>query len=205
MAVSHHDQQSITFGQAAARLSSGAYEPFDLLGRQVLARSAGPIRLARRRRFWMDSILVAATEEPVSKPSPPKVNWQPISALPLIASMIDGLLDEAEQQYENLESCRPQPHVLDDYTVGRVIKVYTEQAGDVGLYAEQLARWNRLNLTPSQRQEVARLSGQIPKVRERISAILALAEELKGGTIETVLGKSDLEVGLEFLLGKRKP
>jgi hypothetical protein len=141
----------------------------------------------------------------VSKQSPPQVNWQPISALPLIASMIDGLLEEAEQQYENLQSCRPQSHVLDDYTVGRVIKAYTEQADDVALYAEQLSRWSGLNLTPSQRQEVARLSGQVPRIRERISAILALAEELKGGTIEAVLGKSDLEVGLEFLLGKRKP
>ena len=79
--------------------------------------------------------------------------------------------------------------MLDDYTVGRVIKVYTEQAGDVGLYAEQLSRWNSLNLTPSQRQEVARLSEQIPRIRERISAILALADELKGGTIETVIGQ----------------
>ena len=115
------------------------------------------------------------------------------------------MLEEAEQQYENLQSCRPQPHVLDDYTVGRVIKVYTEQADDVGLYAEQISRWSGLNLTPSQRQEVARLSAQIPKIRERISAILALAAELKGGTIEAVLRKSDLEVGLEFLLGKRRP
>ncbi|MBV8054328.1 MAG: hypothetical protein JO071_03705 [Deltaproteobacteria bacterium] len=135
----------------------------------------------------------------------PKVNWQPISALPLIGSMIDGLLDEAEQQYETLRFCRGQPHVLDDYTVGRVIKVYTEQADDVRVYAEQLSRWSGLNLAPSQRREVDRLSEQIPRIRERISAILALATELKGGTIETVLGKSDLEVGLEFLLGKRKP
>jgi hypothetical protein len=95
--------------------------------------------------------------------------------------------------------------VLDDYSVGRVIKVYTEQAHDVGLYAEQLSRWNRLNLTPPQRQEVARLSQRIPRIRYRISAILAFAEQLKGGTIETVLGKSDLELGLEFLLGKPKP
>jgi hypothetical protein len=141
----------------------------------------------------------------VSEKSPPSVNWQPIDALPLIASMIDGLLDEVEKQYGNLRSCRPQPQVFDDYTIGRVINVYTEQAGDVGLYDEQLTRWKRLNLTPSQRQEVDRLSEQIPRIRERISAILALAEELKGGTIETVLGKSDLELGLEFLLGKRKP
>jgi len=47
--------------------------------------------------------------------------------------------------------------VLDDHTVDRVIKVYTAQAGDVGLYAEQLSRWNSLKLTPLQRQEVARL------------------------------------------------
>jgi hypothetical protein len=141
----------------------------------------------------------------VSEQSRPKVNWQPISALPLIGSMIDGLLDEAEQQYETLRSCRARPHVLDDYTVGRVIKVYTEQADDVGLYAEQLSRWSGLNVTPSQRREVDRLSEQIPRIRELISAILALAAELKGGTLETLLGKSDLEVGLEFLLGKRKP
>jgi hypothetical protein len=51
--------------------------------------------------------------------------------------------------------------VLDDYTVGRVIKVYTEQADDVRLYAEQLSRWSGLNLTPSQRREVDRLSEQI--------------------------------------------
>jgi hypothetical protein len=76
----------------------------------------------------------------VSEQSPPKVNWQPISALPLIGSMIDGLLDEVEKQYGNLPSCRPQPHVLGDYSVDRVIKVYTERAGDVGLYQEQLFR-----------------------------------------------------------------
>jgi hypothetical protein len=42
-------------------------------------------------------------------------------------------------------------------------------------------------------------------LRERITVILALAGELKGGTIEAVLAKSDAELGLEFLLGKRTP
>jgi hypothetical protein len=66
-----------------------------------------------------------------------------------------------EQQYESLQSCRRQPHVLDDYTVDRVIKVYTDQAGDVGIYEEQLSRWKSLKLRPLQRQEVARLWQQI--------------------------------------------
>jgi hypothetical protein len=60
---------------------------------------------------------------------------------------------------------------------------------------------------------VDRLAAQIPTIRERITAmpadgmddkIRALAEELKGSTIENVLAKSDLELGLEVLLGKRK-
>lgn len=136
--------------------------------------------------------------------STPKVNWQPISALPLIGSMIDGLLDEVEKQNTNLQAGRAKPHVFDNYTIDRVIKVYSDQAEDLWLYEGQLSRWKALNLTSSQRQEVDRLAAQIPTIRERITAILALAEELKGGTIDTIMAKSDLELGLEVLLGKRK-
>lgn len=60
-------------------------------------------------------------------------------------------------------------------------------------------------LTATQREEVERLDRQLTKLREVIAAILALAEELKGGTIESVLRKSDVELALEFLIGKRKP
>jgi hypothetical protein len=58
---------------------------------------------------------------------------------------------------------------------------------------------------PSQLQQVNRLAEQIPTIKARITAILALAEELKSGTIDTILAKSDFELGLEWLLGKRKP
>jgi len=115
------------------------------------------------------------------------------------------LLDETEKQYANLESCRSKPHVLDDYAVDRVIKVYTDQAGDLRLYEEQLCRWKKLELDRVQRREVERLAAQVPTIRDRIKAILALAEELKKGTIETVLSKSDFDLGLEIILGIRKP
>ncbi|HEY4045383.1 MAG TPA: hypothetical protein VGM27_00845 [Acidobacteriaceae bacterium] len=138
-------------------------------------------------------------------PFPPQINWQPIDSLPLIGSMVDGLLDEVERQYSNLASCRLKPHVLDDYTVDRVLKVYSDQAKDVDLYEEQLSRWSKLDLASAQRREVARLTAHIPAIRSRIAEILTLAKELKQGTIETILAKSDYEVGLDFLLGKRKP
>jgi hypothetical protein len=124
----------------------------------------------------------------VPEKSTPKVNWQPIRALPLIGSMIDGLLDEVEKQNANLQAGRAKPSVFDHYTIDRVIKVYSDQAEDLWLYEGHLSRWKALNLTPSQRQEVDRLGAQIPTIRERIIAILAIAEELKGGTIEDAGG-----------------
>ena len=47
-------------------------------------------------------------------------NWQPISLLPQIAEMIDGMLTSAQEVLGSLEQARTRPHVMDDYTLGRV-------------------------------------------------------------------------------------
>jgi hypothetical protein len=130
--------------------------------------------------------------------------WNPISRLPVIATAIDEMLGMAEEQYGNLQQAQERPHILDDYTVGRVIKVFTEQKNDLWLWETQLARWKTDELNAAQRQEVERLDGQLAKVRETIDSILALAKELGEGTIESVLAKSDIELALEVLSGKRK-
>ena len=109
--------------------------------------------------------------------------WQPIERLALIASHIDGMLESASEQYEMLQLAKPKPFVLDDYTVGRVIEVFTTQQNDLGLFDEQLRRWERGNLTAAQRQEVERLAGQMLQLHEVVSAILRLAEQLQGRTI----------------------
>ena len=51
-------------------------------------------------------------------------------------------------------------------------------------------------------QEVERLAVQVEAWRSEVAAILELADELKDNTIEALLRKSDLEVGLEVLLGQ---
>ncbi len=130
----------------------------------------------------------------------PGPEFQPISQLPLIAHVIDGMLESAAETGQALEEARPKPYVLDDATVNRVLQVYTTQQNDLWLYEEQLRRWRALTLTSMQRQEVERLVSQLGRLRQVIASNLALANELKGGTIEQVLGKSDAELGLEFLL-----
>ena len=137
----------------------------------------------------------------MSKQTP---QWHLISMLPTIATHIDGMLKAAQEQYQSLLLVKAKPHVLDDYTVNRVKKVFTEQQNDLWLFEEQLARWKSGSLTGEQRTEVERLQGQMKKLREQVAAILALADELAKGTIENVMAKSDGELGFEFLLNQLK-
>jgi hypothetical protein len=132
----------------------------------------------------------------------PHPNWQPISSLPLIATAIDGMLSSAIEQYPALEQAKNRPGVLDDFTVERVVSVYTQQASDLWLYEEQLRRWKEQKLTQAQHFEVTRLQEQLEQLRAQIDAILSLAKDLKSITIESLLNRSDLEIAMDVLSGK---
>ena len=108
-------------------------------------------------------------------------DWQPISRLPLIGSMIDGMLQDAEEHYQTLLQAAPKPHVLGDYTVGRVFEVFGTQKDDLWLFEEQLARWKMDKLSVGQRHEVDRLTEQVGRCRTVIDSILSLAEQLTQG------------------------
>lgn len=132
----------------------------------------------------------------------PQPNWQPISSLPLIATAIDGMLEAAKEQYPALEQAKNRPGVLDDFTVERVVSVYTQQASDLWLYEEQLRQWKEQKLSQAQHQEVTRLEGQLEQLRTQIDAILLLVKDLKPMTIKSLMSKSDLEIAMDVLSGK---
>ena len=134
----------------------------------------------------------------------PTPRFHPISALSMIAEAIDGMLSDAETQWQNLDVARDKPYVLDDATIQRVSRCYCEQQTYVPIYVEQLARWAKLELTRHQRDEVERLQQQIAELVHILFGILTLAAELKENTIEKLLAKDDAEVALDVLLGKLK-
>ena len=69
---------------------------------------------------------------------------------------------------------------------------------------DQLKQWSETTISAQQRKEVERLQGQMKKLREQITAILTLADELAKGTIEKVMKKSDGELEWEFLLNPER-
>ena len=129
-----------------------------------------------------------------------KPHWQPIEALGMIAAHIDGMLQADREQYETLLQAKPKPHVLDDFTINQVIAAFTTQRTDFSLFDQQLQRWQAGPLTDDQRREVERLVEQMRLLRENNERVLTLARELSKGTIEKVMAKPDVELGLEMLM-----
>ncbi len=125
--------------------------------------------------------------------------------MPLITGMIDGALEDTREHMKTLAEARTRPHVLDNATIDRVERVHTEQLEFVDIYAQQISRWRTENLSKDQTRELDRMETQNGHLRAVTADVLALARELRKGTIERVLGMSDVELGLRTVLEHRPP
>jgi hypothetical protein len=128
------------------------------------------------------------------------VNWQPLREMPLIASMIDDALEDTREHTKTLAEARIQPHVLDDATVDRVERVHAEQLEFVDIYAQQISRWRTEKPSAGQTRDLDRMDDQNQQLRTVTEAVLTLAGELRKGTIDRIMGMSDIELGLQTLL-----
>ena len=135
----------------------------------------------------------------------PTPNWQPLSMLPMMNEMVSGMLAEVNTQLQTLGEAQQRPHVLDDYTVGRVLEVYSEQQDFVWVYEAQLERWQNEELTAAQSQQAEQMAAALAQLKPGLKEILAIAHDLKDKTIESVLSKSDEEIMADILSGKLKP
>ncbi len=140
----------------------------------------------------------------MSKQQDEKPNWQPLSMLPTIASIIDEEVDNFEDLHKNLGEARKKPHVMDDMIIDRAINNHRKYLEGAWVYDEQIARWKKEKLTGEQSQEIERLTGQMLKYRKMCEEIIAVSEEIKKGTINRILEMSDEEVAIAVLTGKLK-
>ena len=136
-------------------------------------------------------------------PNAHQVHWQPISQMLLISSMIDTAMNDTREHLGTLSKAKDRPHVLDDATIDRVEQVHTEQMDYVDIYTQQISRWRTEKPSASQARELDRMEELNQQLRGVTADVLALASELRKGTIERVLGMSDLELGLQYLLGRQ--
>ena len=140
----------------------------------------------------------------MSKKQDEKPNWQPLSMIPTIASIIDEEVANFENLYKNLGEARKKPHVMDDMIIDRAINNHRKYLEGAWVYDEQLSRWKKEKLTDKQSRDIERLTGQMLKYRKMCKDIIAVSEEIKKGTINRILEMSDEEVAIAVLTGKLK-
>jgi hypothetical protein len=128
-------------------------------------------------------------------------NWQPVTMVgPLTVMVAEQLADTrtALALIEQARPTRPDAKVLGDEDVSEIRRVYGVMAEDYEhLFAEQGRRWQRADLTAAQRGAVDAYVALVDAHCQALAAILDLAGEIEPWTIEKVLAKSDLELGIE--------
>lgn len=128
-------------------------------------------------------------------------NWYPIGKVGWFTQHIREGIEVTAGQLRLLQPALAQPYRLDDATVVRIIRVHQDQADDLALFQNQAGKWNATpGITPAQRAAVQEYEAAIGELRRLNAEVLAAAEQLKPVTIEALLAKSDLEVGIEALL-----
>jgi hypothetical protein len=130
---------------------------------------------------------------------------QPIAHLPLLAELIDAEFNDAQVLLEDLTLALDRPHVLDDASLDRIEHQYGPVLEEtVRGFAWQLERWNRIKRSKAQWTEVSRLERQLQVIADRAEDVLKLTQRLRRGVIERITERSDLELGLDVLVGRVK-
>jgi hypothetical protein len=125
----------------------------------------------------------------------------------MLASVVTEQLEHTLAQLALMEQARPSrpdARILDDHTVSETLRVYGQMAADYrDLFAEQARRWAAQDLTAVERVQVAAYAELVTEQRAALADILALTREIQPHTIEKIMATSDLDLGLQVLLGSR--
>ena len=138
-------------------------------------------------------------------PTGPEPTWQPLSMLPTVLAVIADELESAEELHASLVAARDRPHLLDDATIHRAIRLCESQQALVPTYREQLGRWRQASPSLSQREALKRLASHIARYERVVRESLSLAQTMAAGTIDTLLGLDDGELGMAVFEGRMKP
>ena len=110
----------------------------------------------------------------------------------------------SEGQLQNLKKVEQRPHLLDDALMDRAIKIHTEQNPMLWVSIEQCRKWREQSPNQEQLVDIDQVEGNFKKLIDVNEQIIALAQEIKKGTIDSIMRKSDVEIGLEFIMNYQK-
>jgi hypothetical protein len=175
--------------------------------------------LERMAQGIRDGVISVPKDEPAPKrkrPSKPKRKKggkraakpdqirRDISFLPTYTEIIIGEIAHTNEQIETFNEITSKPHVLDDATVDRAIKLYKDQLDFIPLHVKQLNWWLSESHSEALQFQVEDLKSKLPILQAKTEALLVLLAEIKKGTIDRIMEMSDEELARKTLSGEIK-
>jgi len=134
-------------------------------------------------------------------------DFKPLTWLPLVTEHLQGMLQASREQLDLLGPALTEPYKLDDATVDRLKEAFQTQLADLWLWQEQVRQWREGEHGPldaDQKAGVAKAGELVEQIHTVDERVLAAAEQISKVTIEKLLAKPDMQVGLEAL-GRAEP
>ncbi len=106
----------------------------------------------------------------------PEIQWQPLSMLPTLIQLAAEALVDSQENLTTFREAQDRPGVLDQPTIERSLKVYTEQRDFLAIYAAQGQRWQQDPLTAAQHTQLTHLLTMTADASAITTALLAILE-----------------------------
>lgn len=147
--------------------------------------------------------ILAAIQQSAGMPDT-GLKQQPIDKLPELLRQIEEQVEIYREQRRLLEKAGSMPHVMDDATLDRVIRLMEDQHPVREAIAAQISIW-QTDKTIGDEKTLRQLSAAGKGNRflmETAQDLLHKAREMKSHTIDRIMEMSDVELGLRFLGGE---
>lgn len=123
--------------------------------------------------------------------------WRPVGDVTMLTSVT---VQSVEFAREHLDTIRDAGRYrLDDGTVARMLRTWHDTSEMNQVFAEQGRRWRQEAKGTRHEGDVVHFCALVAEERGLIDEILTIAQKLRTVTIERLLAKSDLEIGIEAL------
>ncbi|MBI2061057.1 MAG: Tn3 family transposase [Nitrospirae bacterium] len=153
-------------------------------GQEIRNKAAGPTPSRAGSGRW--------------KPPEGDPQFQPLEMLDPVASNLKRLASDSREFFSIILEGSRKPGSLDDALVSRMENVLEERFYYLGLYREQLRRWGAVPLTEEQADKIGTAAKDLAVSQELTDRARAKVEtEIRPHTIDRILSKSDLEVGVD--------
>ena len=96
----------------------------------------------------------------------PEFNWQPLTALVPLLQAIQGMVEVADRDEQDLMENKSRPGSLSQNLLQRMLDRHLQQRSHLGVYEAQCARWHQESLTTQQASILTTLEGYLLHLKD---------------------------------------